>query len=117
MIRQTTVLALLLAAALSVVLFSVKYQVRELETELTAIERGIVREERAIHVLRAEWAHLNDPGRLRQLAERHLGMGPVSARQMETFDGLAERQPAAVPAPRPVVARTPEARRDRGETR
>jgi cell division protein FtsL len=92
MIRSTTLLAILLAAALSLVLFTVKYQVQDLETELTGLERGIVGEERAIHVLRAEWSHLNDPERLRELAQRYLGMGPVSARQLETFDDLADRK-------------------------
>ncbi len=82
MIRQATLLAILLAAALSVVLFGVKYQVQDLEEELSAIDRDILNEERAIHVLRAEWSHLNDPERLRQLAERHLNLKPVLARQL-----------------------------------
>ena len=117
MIRQTTLFALLVAAGLSLLLFSVKYQVQQLEAELTGIERGIVSEERAIHVLRAEWAHLNEPGRLRQLAEKHLGMGPISARQMNSFDGLAERQPVATPDVQPVAARPANAGLSRGDKR
>lgn len=116
MIRPATMLALLLAAALSVVLFSVKYQVQELEGELTSLERGILGEQRAIHVLRAEWAHLNDPERLRQLAEKHLNMGPVSARQLAGFEGLAERAPEETAALQP-VAHAADARRHRGEDR
>ena len=117
MIRQTTLFALLVAAGLSLELFSVKYQVQQLEAELTGIERGIVTEERAIHVLRAEWAHLNEPGRLRQLAEKHLGMGPVSARQMNNFDGLADRLPAATSDVQPVAARPADAGLNRGDKR
>ncbi len=90
MIRQTTLLAILLAAALSIVLFGVKYQVQDLEQDLTSIERGILAEERAIHVLRAEWAHLNDPERLRPLAEKYLGMGPVSATQLGALETLPD---------------------------
>ncbi|MBT3359400.1 MAG: hypothetical protein HN403_07210 [Rhodospirillales bacterium] len=90
MIRQATLLAILLAAALSVVLFGVKYQVQDLEDELSSIDRGILNEERAIHVLRAEWSHLNDPERLRRLAERHLDLRPVSARQVGAPQDLSE---------------------------
>ncbi len=117
MIRQTTLFAILVAAGLSLMLFSVKYQVQQLEGELTTIERGIVNEERAIHVLRAEWAHLNEPGRRRQLAEKHLGMGPIMARQLSSFDGLADRQPAATSDVQPVAARPAEARRNSGDNR
>jgi cell division protein FtsL len=102
MIRHTTLLAIILAAALSVVLFGVKYQVRDLEEELTSIERAILNEERAIHVLRAEWSHLNDPERLRQLAARYLDLSPVTARQLGSFDDLGDRvvevQPGLHPA-------------------
>ncbi|MDX9859803.1 MAG: hypothetical protein RBS99_02695 [Rhodospirillales bacterium] len=115
MIRQTTLAALVVAAVLSVALFSVKYKVQQLEADLTAIERGIVSEQRAIHVLRAEWAHLNDPGRLRELAERHLGMGPMSVRQMSSFDGLADRDAVPMSDFQPVVVRPVEAGRNRGE--
>lgn len=117
MVRQTTLAALLVAAALSLGLFSLKYQVQELEAELTGIERGIVSEERAIHVLRAEWAHLNEPGRLRQLAEKHLGMGPISARQLSRFDGLADREPVPAPDFQPVAVRPADAGLNRGEQR
>ena len=114
MIRPATLLVLLLAAALSVVLFGVKYQVQDLEAELIGIERGIVGEERAIHVLRAEWSHLNAPERLRDLAQRHLGMGPVSARQLETFDGLAERKAPADGAVHPASAPAANSQNSRG---
>ncbi|MCG8512309.1 MAG: hypothetical protein MI741_24075 [Rhodospirillales bacterium] len=92
MIRHTTLLAVILAAALSVVLFGVKYQVQDLEEELTSIERAILNEERAIHVLRAEWSHLNDPDRLRQLAARYLELSPVTARQLGKFEDLEDKQ-------------------------
>lgn len=91
MIRHTTVLAIILAAALSVVLFGVKYQVQDLEGELTRIEREILGEERAIHVLRAEWSHLNAPERLRQLAARHLDLSPVTAHQLVNFEDLPDK--------------------------
>ena len=88
MIRQTTILALLLAVALSLVLFAVKYQVRDLESELTRLDRVIAGEKRALHVLSAEWSHLNHPARLAMLAERHLQLKPIVAGQLARFEPL-----------------------------
>jgi cell division protein FtsL len=90
--RQATALVLLVAAALSLVLFGMKYQVRDLEGELTGIDRAILAERRSLHVLRAEWSHLNDPARLGALAERHLGLMPVAPTQLATFADLAPRE-------------------------
>lgn len=103
MIRQTTVLALLLAGGLSLVLFSVKYRVQDLEREFDGINRAIAADRQAIHVLEAEWSHLNNPGRLRSLASRYLGLGPIEPEQLGTIDRLpmrpgGEGSPSAVPA-------------------
>jgi len=92
MIHKTTLLFLLLAGAISVALFSVKYQVQDLEQELVGLNRSIIDERKSIHVLKAEWSHLNNPERLKGLARRHLGMRPVEPDQMKTFDGVRELQ-------------------------
>jgi hypothetical protein len=56
-----------------------------------------IREQRdAIAVLRAEWARLDAPLRLQGLAERHLGLKPVSATQYDSFKNLPERPPSFV---------------------
>jgi cell division protein FtsL len=90
--RHTTLLFLLLAGALSVVLFSVKYQVQDLEQEMVDLNKSIIDERQSIHVLQAEWSHLNDPQRLRVLATRYLGMKPVDATRMVSFEGLKNLQ-------------------------
>ncbi|MBT3237536.1 MAG: cell division protein FtsL [Rhodospirillaceae bacterium] len=92
MMGKTTLLFLLLAGALSVALFSVKYQVQDLEEELVGLNRSITSEKKSIHVLKAEWSHLNNPQRLDRLARKHLGMKPVEPDQMKTFDGVREIQ-------------------------
>ena len=86
MIRPAMVLIVLLAASLGVTLFVVKYQVQDLENQLVGINREISDDRQAIHVLKAEWSHLNEPVRLRRLAERHLGLEAVKARQVGTAD-------------------------------
>ena len=83
--RHTTLLFLLLAGALSIALFSVKYQVQDLEEELVELNRSIISERQSIHVLNAEWSHLNNPERLGILAERNLGMKPADPARMVSF--------------------------------
>lgn len=90
--RQTTLLFLLLAGALSVALFTVKYQVQDLEDELVGLNKSIINERQSIHVLKAEWSHLNNPERLGNLAEKYLGMKPVDPSQLADFTDI-ERLP------------------------
>jgi len=84
MIRRSTFFSVIVATALGLALFLVKYQVQDLEDQLTKIDREIVAERQTIHVLRAEWSHLNEPNRLRNLAVRHLGLVPLDSQQFLT---------------------------------
>jgi cell division protein FtsL len=86
--RYTTLLFLLLAGAISVALFSVKYQVQDLEEDLGSLNRSIIVERQSIRVLNAEWSHLNNPERLGNLARGHLGMQPIDPSQMTDFKGM-----------------------------
>jgi len=54
-----------------------------------------VRQQReAIAALRAEWAKLDAPMRLQGLAERHLKLKPIDARQYDSLKNLPERPPS-----------------------
>lgn len=88
--RQTTVLFLVLAGGLALVLFTVKYKVQDLEQELSQLNREIAHEHRTVHVLRAEFSHLVEAGRLRRLATEHLHMEPIQPDQLTTFASLGE---------------------------
>jgi len=88
LLRHTTVLFLLLAGGISMVLFSVKYQVHDLEGEQKRLVRELDKERRALHVLHAEWATLNEPARIRELAQVHLGMVPIRPEQVVGLDGV-----------------------------
>ena len=64
-----------------------------------------IREQRdAIAVLRAEWAKLDAPLRLQGLAERHLGLKPVTAQQHDQLKNLPERLPNFTRDPDPIGA-------------
>lgn len=89
--RHTTLLFLLFAGALSVVLFSVKYQVQDLEQEMVDLNESIINERRSIRVLQAEWSYLNDPERLAVLSERYLGMKPVDPARMVSISDFSRQ--------------------------
>ena len=82
MIRPFTLIAVGLIALMSVALFQVKYEVRDLEVELSVLNKQALADEEAIQVLKAEWSFLNRPDRLQALAERHLELEPVAALQV-----------------------------------
>lgn len=88
MIRPTMVVIILLAASLTLTLFMVKYQVQDLEEELAGLNRSITEDRQAIHVLKAEWSHLNEPKRLKILAERYLGLMAIESKQVGTAKEL-----------------------------
>ena len=128
MIRLTTLIWLALASLAGVGLFQVKYRVQSLEQDLGQIDRQIMRDRDAIHVLGAEWSLLNEPARLADMSRRHLELTPFTAAQLARFSDLPGRVardpatpdnpalvgpatigPAAAPAPPVPVASAPEA--------
>ncbi len=91
MIRRATLRWVVVLGAASAGLYQVKYTVQELEDELAQQSRALRIEQQAIHVLRAEWAYLNRPERLAELADRHLRMRPVSVTQIADLESLPMR--------------------------
>ena len=61
---------------------------QELENELNSINREIQDDERNIHVLKAEWSHLNSPARLRNLVKKHISLNPLQAEQIINYSAL-----------------------------
>jgi cell division protein FtsL len=88
--RQSTLLFTALALIVGFALFKVKYEVVEVEQKLTQTCRQIKREKENIHILKAEWSHLNEPQRLQALAEKYLDIKPMKTEQvaaiMSDFD-------------------------------
>ncbi|MEW6644036.1 MAG: hypothetical protein AB1586_26245 [Pseudomonadota bacterium] len=73
-------------------------------TETMLKLRADIREQRdAIATLHAEWAKLQNPARLQDLAGRYLGMRSIEATQYDQLKNLPERPPsfarAATPDP------------------
>jgi hypothetical protein len=91
MIRRSTLLTSLIAVSTVIALFVVKYQVQDLEGTLTQINREISNNRQAVHVLKAEWSHLNEPNRLRYLIARHLDLGPLENAQFIRLSDLSKQ--------------------------
>jgi len=97
--RSTTLIIVLVAVSIGVGLFMVKYRVQDLEDQLVQINTEIAKDREAIQVLRAEWSHLNEPERLRGLADRYLGMKPVPVGQVASRAAMDDQLPARPNAP------------------
>lgn len=65
-----------------------KTSVYSLENELKTIKQSIQTDKETIHVLNAEWAKLNNPTRLRKLAEHHIKLNPVRGEQIINYSAL-----------------------------
>ena len=88
MIHRATLATFVLAGILSLAVFALKYEVQDLEDELRRLDQALFEERRAVHVLKAEWSHLNDPVRLTSLATRFLGLEPVTPAQIGNLAAL-----------------------------
>ena len=96
------------AVATAVGLFTVKYRVQDLEDKLDRTNQKIVESQKVTHILRVEWAHLNEAERIQRLAEKHLKLEPGSIKQVVKLDSLkiSESVPPRREAPLPSPPRT-----------
>lgn len=83
-------------------MFVLKYQVLDKEQELASIQHKILQNQRTIHVLKAEWAHLNDPERLRTLIGEHTKLAVIKPTQIIALENVAYKETAA-PVKKPVL--------------
>ncbi|HSE78827.1 MAG TPA: hypothetical protein VLG66_12565 [Alphaproteobacteria bacterium] len=91
MIRLSTLLWFGLALVTGFGLFHLKYEVQALEDELVRLNRSILAEHEAIHVLKAEWSYVNQPQRLQALANRHLDLRPMRPEQLGSVADIPPR--------------------------
>ncbi|MEP4380320.1 MAG: hypothetical protein ABJ215_15865 [Alphaproteobacteria bacterium] len=135
MIRPTSLILMVLAAAAGGALFQVAFEVSELDDKLAELNRDIRNDRDAIHVLRAEWSFLNQPERIEELTRRHLDLLPATGAQIAgtgavpvlpqdelpttgsniagvvtpaSIPAAAPRAKPAAPAPRPPATRVAE---------
>ncbi len=97
MIRPVTAICLLLAGTSGLALYQAKHRAQLLDREIVQTLRATAQAEERVAALRAEWALLNEPERLAELAERHLGLRALTPQQFVALDEIAARLPSPLP--------------------
>ena len=91
------------AVATAIGLFTVKYKVQDLEEKIDRTNQKIIESQQATHILRVEWAHLNEAERIERLAVKHLQLEPASIKQVIRLDSLkpdsSPRRDPPLPSP------------------
>jgi hypothetical protein len=100
MIRPLTFLCLFAAFGSGLYLYSEKHKAILLDRDIAHAIRGTEAARQRTGLLRAEWALLNDPGRLQDMADKYLTLKPMAPGQFVQLADLSTRLPAPVaPAP------------------
>mgnify|MGYP000271241208 CR=1 FL=1 len=81
-------------AGISLALFQVEQKVQQREEELAQLNQQILKDQEALHVLKAEWSYLNQPSRLEGLNDKFLSLAPVTGWQIAKIGDLPFRSPA-----------------------
>ena len=94
------------AVATAIGLFAVKYKVQDLEERIDRTNLKILESQEATHILRIEWAHLNEAERIERLAQKHLKLQQASIAQVVRLDSLKSDSPTRREPPLPSPPRT-----------
>lgn len=97
--RRLTLWILGSSIVLATGLFQLKHQVVRMEDDLMRIIHDINEEKKHLHILEAEWGHLNNPVYLQKLVTKHLpGWHPLQPTQLMPLKGIPFRErPLSIP--------------------
>jgi len=98
LINICVIAALVLAAA---DVYKIKFESTSQAQRVAKLRTEIRREHDLIAALRADWAKLDSPARIQDLARRHLSLKPTEAEQFDRLNALPERPPDLVPVDEP----------------
>jgi cell division protein FtsL len=92
------------AVATAIGLFTVKYKVQDLEEKIDRTNQKIIESQQATHILKIEWAHLNEAERIERLSQKYLKLEPAQIGQVIRLDALKtqpseQRRDAPLPSP------------------
>lgn len=104
MIGRITLIWVALAAGVATGLFQLKYEVQALERKLGRVNQAILADQQAIHVLKAEWALLNQPTELIKRAAENLELKPIAATQLGQVADIPQRRDTTALAELPAAA-------------
>jgi cell division protein FtsL len=96
--KNTLATLIIFILPLALGLFYVKHMVQNLEEDLSSLERQIKNDKEEIHVLKAEWAYLSRPERVKVLAAQNLDLQPTSSEQIAEINSIPLRSDALASA-------------------
>lgn len=82
MMNARSLINMMCVAVLAIGVYIVKYAVQDVQRDVVTYRTQLAAEKESLHLLNAEWAYLNRPERLRQLADRHLDLVPLESGQI-----------------------------------
>jgi hypothetical protein len=94
MIRPFTCLCLAAACGSGLYLYSEKHRTALLDREISGVIHQTEAARARTGLLRAEWALLNEPGRLQDMADKYLALKPMAPTQFVQLSDLAGHLPA-----------------------
>lgn len=94
--KRLLCLMIFIIGGIGIVLFNVKYKVVSLEQELSNMRRDIYSTRQSIHILKAEWEHLNNPLRLQKLAQKYLSLIPLDHTHYMSLSQIPFREDAVL---------------------
>ena len=97
MIRPFTVICMLLAGGSGLYLYQAKHRSQLLDREIARTIKSTEATRERIGAMRAEWALLNEPERLAELSQQHLGLRQLDPKQFVALADLGARLPAPLP--------------------
>ena len=83
---------LMMVIAAAVGLFVLKYKVIAQERALRAIHAQIWNDKREIHLLKADWAFLNNPERLREMIQKRSDFESLRSRAQTHLENIPYRR-------------------------
>jgi hypothetical protein len=94
--NKTALVFFSLAVICGAALFHTSQKVTDGRSKLETIVARTAKENEALRVLEAEWAYLNQPGKLEKLVKQYLDLVPLKGKQFGKVNELAERAEDAV---------------------
>jgi cell division protein FtsL len=101
MIRLLNICVIVALVAAAAYVYRIKFESTRKAEEVARLRLEIRRQHDAIADLRAQWAKLDNPIRIQELARRHLALRATDSHQFDQLDHLPERPPDLVPPDSP----------------
>lgn len=90
-LNRMTFICLMCSFILGSYLYYIKHQVIETNRMYAHVNQKIFAVSEHIHTLKAEWSHLNQPQRLRNLSVAHLNLKPIGVIQVASLDTFSHK--------------------------